>query len=166
MPSAYRSAYVWPLCFCFIFVSIIFWSLELSSCMFRLIFRWSRSLVICVWFCFFFFLAGRWCPLSGRAMYPGFPLKLKSNHSIFLPSVLQVLNIGFWLHFPPLAEKRIEHVGFSFPAHHALGRRSCPPGKKRQPASVCNRRSIKITILLCRGSSYEPDPVLDHLEKP
>lgn len=115
---------------------------------------------------FFFFLAGRWCPLSGRAMYPGFPLKLKSNHSIFLPSVLQVLNIGFWLHFPPLAEKRIEHVGFSFPAHHALGRRSCPPGKKRQPASVCNRRSIKITILLCRGSSYKPDSVLDHLEKP
>lgn len=43
----------------------------------------------------------------------------------------------------------MEHVGFGFPAHHALGRRGCPPGKKGRPASGCNRKSLKITILLC-----------------
>lgn len=43
----------------------------------------------------------------------------------------------------------MEHVGFSFPAHHALGRRGCPSGKKGQPASGCNRKSLKIIILLC-----------------
>lgn len=50
---------------------------------------------------------------------------------------------------PTLAEKRMEHVGLSFPAYHALGRRGCPPGKKGRPASGCNRNSLKITILLC-----------------
>lgn len=146
-------------------VSVILWSVELSNCILHLTLCHSRSFVVCL------FCRGRLVVINSLSMHPGFSLKQSSNQSLLLFFVFLLVSFRFWtLGSDFTSHPSREENGacwIQFPCTSCLGQKGLPIWEEGATCIWLQQEEFKNSDpVMCHGSSYKPDPALDHLEKP